>query len=255
MLTCPNPEVVALLLQKFRVYHSNTTDHGETPLILAAKNGHAKVVQLLLDAGASALTEGGAWLHAPVKASAHHSIADKDMSRGSGPTAVYFAVAKGHVEILSTLLSTQPGSSSKFSQVDMQELLKWAAMYGHMECAKLLIRHGADIHDREGEYTALHLAAYFDHAEVISLLLDEGANPEQTTLREGLTALHIAAMEGSTEALATLIDGRWRFDIESNRTILVKSDIDTRVRTTILTHGQGYWASEIIGAPAWALEF
>ncbi|KIH42637.1 ankyrin repeat protein, partial [Ancylostoma duodenale] len=57
--------------------------------------------------------------------------------------------------------------------------------------------------DEDG-YTALHRAAYNNHLEAVSFLLEMGANPEART-REGWTPLHSAANWGNYKIIGRLI--------------------------------------------------
>lgn len=57
--------------------------------------------------------------------------------------------------------------------------------------------------DEDG-YTALHRAAYNNHLEAVSFLLEMGADPEART-RQGWTPLHSAANWGNREIIGRLI--------------------------------------------------
>jgi ankyrin repeat protein len=68
-------------------------------------------------------------------------------------------------------------------------LLHCASKKGHVELARLLIEHlsdSLDIVDVNGN-SALHLAAYSGHAEIVDCLLNLGCNSTLTNLW-GLTA-------------------------------------------------------------------
>ena len=56
--------------------------------------------------------------------------------------------------------------------------LHHAAIYGHVECGKLLIEGGFKVDDRTfGDYTPLHKAYYNDRMEFVEMLLAAGADP------------------------------------------------------------------------------
>ncbi|ETN75856.1 ankyrin repeat protein [Necator americanus] len=59
------------------------------------------------------------------------------------------------------------------------------------------------VSDEDG-YTALHRAAYNNHIDVVSFLLEKGADPEART-KQGWTALHSAANWGNYEVIGRLI--------------------------------------------------
>lgn len=76
-------------------------------------------------------------------------------------------------------------------------LLQIAMFGGHVECVKVLLEKGADVHIKTSGYTALHYAVMMEinGAELTRLLLDYGASldvkdvngdyPEQVALRCG----------------------------------------------------------------------
>ncbi|KAJ8686782.1 hypothetical protein QAD02_022576 [Eretmocerus hayati] len=67
--------------------------------------------------------------------------------------------------------------------------LMWAAGYGQISCAKLLLKAGAD-KNYKGSHgqSAIHLAAAFGHHDVVKLLLNHGADPNASE-DEGNTPL------------------------------------------------------------------
>ena len=54
------------------------------------------------------------------------------------------------------------------------KILNWALKRGHLEVAKFLLDHGADVNARDG--FALIEASVYGHLEVAKLLLDYGAD-------------------------------------------------------------------------------
>ena len=84
-------------------------------------------------------------------------------------------------------------------------VLMWAAVYGHLNVAKLLLENGANINAQSDieNLTALMWAALNDHLDVAELLLENGAD---ITIRDrtGETALEMAELEGKI-AVAKLI--------------------------------------------------
>lgn len=89
--------------------------------------------------------------------------------------------------------------------------MKWtslheSAMLGHIEKIEEDIRNNKDkIHQVDQYYrTPLHVAAEYDQAEAVHLLVKNGANIEQA-VSGGLTALHIAALSNAIDALEELL--------------------------------------------------
>lgn len=69
--------------------------------------------------------------------------------------------------------------------------LHYAALYGNLESARLLLEHGAKANTTNLEgYTPLHISA--DNCDMILLLLKYGANPNAQTFVSAETPLHVA---------------------------------------------------------------
>jgi ankyrin repeat protein len=77
---------------------------------------------------------------------------------------------------------------------------------GHLEMARFLIEHGAEV-DFTGmsEGSPLTLAAYCGKLELLQLLLAAGADPNLSLPGGGETALHMAAVRSHTEAVLLLL--------------------------------------------------
>ncbi len=82
-----------------------------------------------------------------------------------------------------------------------------SASHGFVECAKLLIDAGAGVntHSNEFKETALTLASYKGHANMVRFLLEHHADPEHKT-DEMHTALMEACMDGHVEVARILIE-------------------------------------------------
>ena len=85
--------------------------------------------------------------------------------------------------------------------VDIEEssggtLLTHAAMDGHTEVVKLLLKKKANVNARgRGGFTALHNAAQKGHLEIVQMLLDNKADINVKNERD-VTPLHLAAGKG-----------------------------------------------------------
>jgi ankyrin repeat protein len=106
-----------------------------------------------------------------------------------------WAAAGGHSEILKLLV--QGGANIRArSKGDFTALL-FAAQQGDVKSGRVLLEGGADANEtsKKGRVTALMLAAAGGHKDFAILLLDKGASPNLTE-EGGRTALHFAALDG-----------------------------------------------------------
>ncbi|KAL4320230.1 hypothetical protein GQ457_18G004520 [Hibiscus cannabinus] len=154
---------------------------------------------------------------------------------GARNSPLHYSAAQGHHEIVSLLLES--GVDINLRNYRGQTALMQACQYGHWEVVQTLILFGANIHraDYLNGGTALHLAALNGHSRCIRLLLadyipsisncwkilsNKSENKESTSdfdesaLREvinkpadgGVTALHMAALNGNVESVQLLLD-------------------------------------------------
>ncbi len=85
--------------------------------------------------------------------------------------------------------------------------LHFAATYGHLELARVLLAHGAEVDDATPGETPLDRAVIMHDVPMATLLLEHGANPDHPSAA-GLTALHRAAIRGHTEVVRLLLAHR-----------------------------------------------
>ncbi|HUU30929.1 MAG TPA: ankyrin repeat domain-containing protein [Phycisphaerae bacterium] len=181
--------------------------YGNTPLMLAVKQGDPAMVKMLLDCGADPNVTGWAGLPMPLHFAAEMGNADivrllleygADVNRGDGDsrTPLAYARAKGHREV-AELLATKGGQPE-----DLGKLAWEAAYYGNVGQMQALVAKGLDI---RAHSNLLHTAADGGKIAMLNYLLDQGADITYTIPHNGFTALHDAAMDGQTEACRLLI--------------------------------------------------
>lgn len=127
---------------------------GQTPLHIASRKGHSKVVELLL-----------------------HSNAVSNLQDEEGNTALH---AAGNMETVEMLLSSSFKTNPNIPNRRGQTPLHVAAAKGNVGIVDLLIRSGCqqDILDDQGQ-TAFHVAAANGHTSVALILLRENESFER----------------------------------------------------------------------------
>jgi ankyrin repeat protein len=141
-------EIVAFLLEK-GIDINQTSNGGQTALMLASERGHEEIVKMLLE----------------------KDNIDINQTDKYGKTALMWASLKGHVEIVKMLLEKE--------NIDINQTNKggWTALMlateqGHSKIVKMLLeKDNIDI-NQTTKYgsTALMLASMFGHKEIVKML-------------------------------------------------------------------------------------
>ena len=184
-----------------------------TALYLASQHNKEHVVRALLRAGADAR------LPMPVaafKGKKHvatlgTTLAAEDHMLNSeaanGAEAIHAAVEEGHVGIVRILLE-EGGSDINTVNMDTPPLVL-AIMYGRKAVVQLLLEEGADVDARSlrDGGTPLYYATQARQQWTIRQLMARGADASLEQLSSGLTPLMLAAVTGHTDCLIAILDG------------------------------------------------
>lgn len=172
-LSTKSPEQVNQLINQ-RVVEN---DGQCTPLIIAARCGHDKVVKVLLDKFKPDLEQEGT-----VKFD--RQIIEK-------ASALFCAAAAGHLTVVKTLV--EAGADVNHPTANRCTPLRAACFDGRLDIVMYLVKHNADMNiANRFNSTCLMVAAYKGHLDVVAFLLEQGANPNEVQ-NCGATALHLAS--------------------------------------------------------------
>ena len=158
-----NAATVQLMMKECRNLDYSLYDYeGETPLMLAAKNGHLDVVRVLLS-------------------NPDVDVDFQNYPRTQADQAAFETECEGFPDITA---------------------LMFAASRGHIEIVKELLEHKADANLRHSEgATALILAAVGDHTEIVDLLVRTPNIDCRLAHDDGFNAIYHAFKEGNDKAV------------------------------------------------------
>ena len=145
-----------------------------------------------------------------------HEIVDM-LRRAAGELDVFEAAALGDSNRLRQLLREQPDSICSFSN-DGFTPLHFASFFSQLEAAEALLEHGADpnaVATNVTKLAVINSAAASGNAELVKMLLREGANPDSQQ-EGGYTALHSAAHSNNSEMVQALLDAGANPSIRTN---------------------------------------
>ena len=215
---------------------------GATPLWLSSVHGGASMIGLLLRAGAdanAALPSGETPLMTAARTGMVDAVevllrhgADVNAEEGSrGQTALMWAVAQRHPAVVRVLIEhgadirarsairrvvVNIGTAGGDAEFDGGSMvvpedrggytpLLFAARHGDVESARLLLDAGADANETAPTGTsALVVAAHGGHTALARFLLESGADPNAADA--GYAAVHAAVLRGDGEMLGALLD-------------------------------------------------
>jgi ankyrin repeat protein len=233
-----NPDAVKVLITHGANVNARENWQEQTALMFAAAENNAAAVKVLVEAGANMNLHSKVWNFPEYKYETN-GMAVFQLPRG-GWTALMFAARQNAKDAAAMLADLKADLNA--SDPDGTSALQLAVLNVHYDMATLLLRKGADpnVADNSG-MTALYatvdmrspagmmtrpnpkLMAEIDAAEMIKILLANGANPNarlkkpiigrhnnllgDTSLGEGTTPLMRAAKTNDLSVIRALLEG------------------------------------------------
>ncbi|KAG7325530.1 hypothetical protein KOW79_011846 [Hemibagrus wyckioides] len=126
------------------------------------------------------------------------------LSEAAAGRELFEACRSGDLERVKKLLSAE-NVNSRDTAGRKSTPLHFAAGFGRRDVVSYLLQHGANVHARDdGGLISLHNACSFGHAEVVNLLLRHGADPNSRD-NWNYTPLHEAAIKGKIDVCIVLL--------------------------------------------------
>ncbi|KAL2052498.1 hypothetical protein ABVK25_007370 [Lepraria finkii] len=161
------------------------SSEGLTSLHLAARKGHSRVLNLLIN------------VHVDLEARSN-------IEGQEGWTALHMAVSKP--DLLVTQVLIEAGSCLEARNMNGNTALHEAIIAKQFEMMKLLLAQGSDVNAKGvAGVTAMHLSTALGDVELVQVLLEHEAKIDTTT-KDGLTPLSIAAWCGRFMVVRVLIE-------------------------------------------------
>ena len=178
------------VVQEVLNHHTEEEGQKTTPLIIAARNGEEKVVNVLLSNFNVEIEQTGT-----VKFDGY-SI--------EGATALWSAAGAGHFGIVKLLV--EYSANVNHPTITNSTPLRAACFDGRLDIVKYLVDHNADFTiANKYKNTCLMISCYKGHKDVVMYLLEKGADPD-CKAHCGATALHFSAECGHFEIVQSLIE-------------------------------------------------
>ena len=172
---------VMQVLVDFGAFMEHTDEHGNTPFVLASHQGGFRICRILHAAGC-------------------HVDAQNGVRKG----ALHYAVLAGRLRYAELLLNVCKCSPSVTDVFGMSPLL-CAVETGKEAIVRLLLKHGASPDERNGaSLTCLMISSINREPRIAQALIDHGAGVDALDGR-GETVLMMAAQRGQTEFLDMLL--------------------------------------------------
>ncbi|KAG5803716.1 hypothetical protein H9Q74_010882 [Fusarium xylarioides] len=165
-------------------------EHKRTPLHIAAEHGMLEIARMIIDFDKRTIHAKDGNKRQPLHVACREGKtetarlfldagADIEAEQYQETTALDDAAYHGHTGVVSLLLDT--GANVDVADYDGYTSLHNASSQGHIEVVRSILKHPKtpkttiNAQDKSG-WAALHMAIWEDHANIVSFLLEEGAD-------------------------------------------------------------------------------
>lgn len=182
-------------------------EQGNTALHLAAARNAKDCIRLLLQSGADPLVQNAAGGQAVQLAGgeASRQLLQDAMDIRSRECEICDKVAAGDMEALRAAMQQKGFNPNILNRQNDQSLLVLVCRHGTPQMVNALIQAGADVnYISPSRHSVLHHAIYADNAEIIRILLENGANP-MVKAGNSAYALHDAVWHHRTNSIRALL--------------------------------------------------
>ncbi|WP_163835263.1 ankyrin repeat domain-containing protein [Spartinivicinus ruber] len=211
--------------------------YHQTPLMIAASKGQFDMVETLLTAGANlqAINHEGKTASLLAAENGHAQILDLLLTNDersverrdqAGNTALMLAAAHGKNQAIKVLLQHRANIDSTDNLSRSTTPLMLAAENGHNKAVQLLLKYKASTERlNPNGNTPLMLASGAGHPEIVNSLLKAGAHIESYVQPQGYTPLMKAAAKGEVAIVALLLSQGANIDAKAwdERTALMQA--------------------------------
>ncbi len=164
LMTCArtgNARAVQALLARGAV-HAKDKESGQTALMWAASQNHAQVVRTLIEWGADVrartiIADASSSSYVRSTLTLANRVRPSDVESGHDFSAILFAAREGAADAMRVLIDN--GADVNDRMDDGASVLQVAIASGHWDLVPLLLEHGANPNDDGPGYTPLHWAA------------------------------------------------------------------------------------------------
>lgn len=189
--------------------------NGETPLTCAARAGHIKICELLLDEGAFINQTTQYVNQTPLHVATEHGNtdvveylinqgADAQIADNVNISPLYTAIKGGNSYLVHLLIDA--GCDVNLGSQDHAPIFL-AARLGLLAITQMLCEAGCnkDVANKYG-VTPLAEAVQKDHIDIVEYLIQHGCDVNKTDINN-VSALHIACQKGNYDAVRLLLNG------------------------------------------------